>query len=115
MPGKAAKVILTEEQQATLDEFSRSRTEPLFLSQRSTVILLAFAGRLNEEVAPQVNLERHQVGIWRSRWADAFNRLVLVECMKIASVAEVKAQFSAFLAIHDKKPRIGFVTGDPSR
>ena len=25
------------------------------------------------------------------------------------------AQFSAFLAIHDKKPRIGFVTGDPSR
>ena len=25
------------------------------------------------------------------------------------------AQFSAFLAIHEPKPRIGFVTGDPSR
>ena len=82
MPGKAAKVILTEKQQAILDEFSRSRTESLFLSQRSTVILLAFAGRLNEEIAPQVNLERHQVGIWRSRWAEAFSRLVLVECME---------------------------------
>src|SRR5437588_10357278 len=82
MQGKAAKVILTEKQQAILDEFSRSRTESLFLSQRSTIILLAFAGLLNEEIAPQVGLERHQVGIWRSRWAEAFDRLVLVECLE---------------------------------
>src|SRR5436305_10985273 len=69
MPGKAAKVTITERQQEILDEFSRSRSEPLFLSQRSTIILLAFAGLLNEEIAPQVDLERHQVGIWRARWA----------------------------------------------
>src|SRR5438876_7292680 len=82
MPGKAAKVTITEKQQAILDEFSRSRTEPSFLSQRSGIILLAFAGLLNEEIAPQVGLERHQVGIWRMRWAEAFNRLVLVECLE---------------------------------
>jgi transposase len=82
MPGKAAKVTVTEKQQAILDEFSRSRTEPSFLSQRSSIILLAFTGLLNEEIAPQVGLERHQVGIWRSRWAEAFNRLVLVECLE---------------------------------
>jgi transposase len=80
MPGKAAKVTITEKQQQILDEFSRSRCAASFLSQRSTIILLAFAGLLNEEIAPQVGLERHQVGIWRSRWAEAFDRLVLVEC-----------------------------------
>ena len=36
MPGKAAKVTITERQQEILDEFSRSRSEPLFLSQRSS-------------------------------------------------------------------------------
>ena len=81
MAGKAAKVTITERQQEILDEFSRSRSEPYFLRQRATIILLAFAGLLNEEIAPQVDLERHQVGIWRTRWAEAFDRLVLVECL----------------------------------
>lgn len=85
MPGKAAKVIITERQQEILDEFSRSRSEPYFLRQRSTLILLAFAGLRNEQIAPQVGLERHQVGIWRSRWAEAFDDLVLVECLEDAT------------------------------
>jgi hypothetical protein len=82
MPGKAAKVTITERQQEILDEFSRSRCEPYFLRQRATIILLAFAGLLNEAIAPQVDLERHQIGIWRARWAAAFDRLVLVECLE---------------------------------
>jgi hypothetical protein len=82
MPGKAAKVVITERQQEILTTFSRSRTEPSFLRQRSTVILLAFAGKLNEEIAPLVDLERHQVGVWRSRWAEAFDRLVRIECVE---------------------------------
>jgi transposase len=82
MPGKAAKVIITERQQQILDEFSRSRCEPSFLRHRSTLILLAFSGWRNEPIAPQVELERHQVGIWRARWAAAFDRLVVVECLE---------------------------------
>src|ERR1700733_14613306 len=85
MPGKAAKVTITERQKEILDEFSRSGSEPYFLPQRATIILLAFAGLLNEEIAPRVDLERHQVGIWRSRWADGFDRLVLVECLEGAT------------------------------
>jgi transposase len=81
MAGNAAKVVITERQQEILDEFSRSRTEPSFLCQRSSLILLAFSGQLNEQIAPQVDLERHQVGLWRSRWAQAFHRLVRVECL----------------------------------
>jgi hypothetical protein len=82
MPGKAAKVTITEKQQAILEEFRRSRSEPSFLSQRSALILLAFSGLRNEDIAPVVGLERHQVGIWRARWSEAFDRLVLVECME---------------------------------
>jgi transposase len=82
MPGKAAKVIITERQQQILNEFSRSRSEPYFLRQRSTIILLAFSGLLNEQIAPQVDLERHQVGLWRTRWVEAFDRLILVECLE---------------------------------
>jgi transposase len=82
MPGKAAKVTITEKQRAMLDEFSRSRSEPLFLRQRSTIVLLAFAGLRNEQIAPQAGVGRHQVGLWRRRWAEAFDRLVLVECLE---------------------------------
>jgi transposase len=82
MPGKAAKVTISERQQEILNEFSRSRTEPYFLRQRATIILLAFSGLLNEQIAAEVDLERHQVGIWRSRWAEAFDRLVVVECLE---------------------------------
>jgi hypothetical protein len=82
MPGKAAKVTITERQQEILDEFSRSRSEPYFLRQRATIVLLAFARLLNEQIAPQVDLERHQVGLWRARWAEAFDHLVLIECLE---------------------------------
>ena len=82
MPGKAAKVIITERQEQILTTFSRSRSDPSFLRQRATLILLAFAGKLNEEIAPVVDLERHQVGVWRARWADAFDRLVRIECVE---------------------------------
>ena len=81
MAGNAAKVTISERQQEILNEFSRSRSEPYFLCQRSTIILLAFAGLLNEQIASEVDLDRHQVGVWRSRWAEAFNRLVLIECL----------------------------------
>jgi transposase len=82
MPGKAAKVVISERQQEVLQEYSRSRTEPYFLRQRSAIILLAFAGMLNEQIALEVDLERHQVGTWRARWAAAFDRLVLIECLE---------------------------------
>jgi putative transposase len=44
------------------------------------MILLAFDGLVNEDIAEQIGCERHAVGPWRHRWADAFQRLVLVEC-----------------------------------
>lgn len=80
MPGRAAKVIITERQQDVLQTMIRSSTCPQALAQRAHMILLAFDGWANEDIADRLGCERHAVGIWRRRWATAFERLVLVEC-----------------------------------
>ena len=80
MPGKAAKVIITERQQDILQTMTRSSTCPQARAQQARMILLAFAGSDNEDIAHQIGCERHAVGIWRRRWASAFPRLVLIEC-----------------------------------
>jgi transposase len=82
MPGKAAKVTITERQQRVLEEFSRSRTEAQVISQRATIILRAFAGRSNEEISAEIGLERKQVGLWRRRWRDAWESLTRLECLE---------------------------------
>jgi|SRR6516162_3565486 len=80
MPGRAAKVTITERQQAVLRTMTRSSTCPQAVALRARMILLAFDGLCNEDIADRIGCERHAVGLWRRRWAEAFGRLVLVEC-----------------------------------
>lgn len=80
MPGKAAKVVVTERQRDLLVEFSKSRTESQQLQQRAEIILLAFAGQSNQQIAAKVGLGRHPVGLWRRRWRDAWEELTRWEC-----------------------------------
>jgi transposase len=80
MPGQAAKVVITEKQQAILLELSQARTESRLVVQRATIVLRAFAGKLNEEVSAEIGLGRHQVGVWRRRWQDAWEELTALEC-----------------------------------
>lgn len=80
MPGKAAKVVISERQQEVLREFSRSKSEGRMIVQRATIILRAFAGMTNEVIAAEVQLERKQVGLWRRRWQAAWEALTVLEC-----------------------------------
>jgi putative transposase len=80
MPGRAAKVTITERQQEVLRTMTRAATCSQALAQRARMILLAFDGLANDEIAQRLGCERHAVGTWRRRWAKAFDRLVLVEC-----------------------------------
>ena len=80
MAGTAAKIIISERQQKLLEEFRKSRTIGKCLSQRAAIILLGFAGMLNEDIALQVGLNRQQVGLWRQRWRDAWDALCVWEC-----------------------------------
>jgi transposase len=85
MSGSAAKVVITERQQEVLRQLSTARTVAKRLTQRAEVILLAFEGLDNEAIGARVGLERHQVGIWRRRWQNAFAKLVRIECVETAA------------------------------
>lgn len=80
MPGKAAKVLITERQQPILVELSKSRTESQLVVQRATVVLRAFAGQLNEQIAAEIGLGAGQVGVWRRRWQATWEALTALEC-----------------------------------
>jgi transposase len=80
MPGKAAKVWITERQQPILMELSKSLTESRLVVQRATIVLRAFAGQLNEQIAVEIGLGPGQVGVWRRRWQAAWNELTALEC-----------------------------------
>ena len=80
MPGKAAKVVITERQQSLLQEIAAARTSEVRMSQRARIILLAFEGLKNEEVNAQVSMNPDQVGVWRKRRKAAFTQWVSVEC-----------------------------------
>lgn len=79
MPGKASMVVVTERQQDILKEFSRSTTIAWRLRQRAQMILLAFEKRLNRDIAETVRLGTDQVGKWRKRWQEDFDRLTVIE------------------------------------
>jgi putative transposase len=80
MPGRAARIIITERQQAVLQTMTRSSTCAQAAAQRARMILLGFDSWDNEVIADQIGCERHAVGVWRRRWAQAWQRLVLIEC-----------------------------------
>jgi transposase len=102
MPGKAAKITITERQQEILQTLSRSVTAASRARQRATIILLAFDGLRNEEIAQRVGLTHRQVGRWRRRWAKAWDQLIDIECCE--SRADLRRAIDAVLT---DEPRPG--------
>ena len=86
MSGKAAKIIYTEKQHSILQQMRRSTTAPQRLVQRVGIILMAFTGALNEDIADKIGLARKQVGLWRRRWQQSFDALVAIECRENQAV-----------------------------
>ena len=80
MPGKTAKVTITERQQDLLRTIRNAPTSSAQLQQRAAIVLLAFEKRGNPEIATAVGLSQRQVSRWRRRWADAWDRLIRIEC-----------------------------------
>ncbi|MGZ3488840.1 MAG: IS630 family transposase, partial [Isosphaeraceae bacterium] len=105
MPGKAAKITITESQQEILRTFSRSTTAPSRLRQRASIMLMAFDGLLNAEIAETVGLVHRQVGRWRRRWANAWEQLINIECCE--SRATLRRAIEAVLT---DEPRPGAPT-----
>jgi putative transposase len=102
MPGKAAKVIITERQQDILQSLAFSRASPKGLAHRAEIILLAFSQLKNEDVAKKVHCERHSVGIWRRRWKKYFPQLIDIECCEKPTALK-----EAILEVLSDLPRAG--------
>jgi hypothetical protein len=51
MSGKVARIVLSEKQDEILQSMTRSTTLSWRLVQRASIILLAFAGESNEDIA----------------------------------------------------------------
>jgi putative transposase len=56
MPGKAAKITISERQQEILRTLCNAPTAPSQFRQRAGIILLAFDGLGNPDIAAQVGL-----------------------------------------------------------
>jgi transposase len=96
MPGKAAKVTVTERQHEILLALRNATTAPSHLRQRAAVILLAFDGLRNDEIAGRIGLGRFQVGRWRRRWARAWSGLIDLECRETG--ADLRRAIEAILS-----------------
>ena len=101
MPGKAAKIKVSEKQLVVLQELSCSRTVSKGTVQRALSIVQGFQGKLNQEIALEVGLNRQQVGVWRQRWRNAWESLCVWECAQPHRLRE------AMLAVLSDAPRPG--------
>ena len=75
MPGKAARIQLTEKQQIILQELASATTTAVAIAQRANIILKGYDKTLNQDIADAIGMHRNQVGIWRTRWRDSFEAL----------------------------------------
>ena len=80
MPGSAAKLLITERQQAVLRQMAAAPTSPVRLAQRAQIVLRAFEGALNQTIAAAIHLDPTAVGLWRRRWVKAWPKLIRIEC-----------------------------------
>ena len=101
MPGRAAKVQVSEKQLAVLQELSRSRTAAKGTVQRASIIVRGFQGMLNQQIGAEVGRNRQQVGVWRQRWWDAWDSLCVWECTQTHRLRE------AILEVLSDSPRPG--------
>lgn len=65
----AQQITLADEERDALVHWSRGRSTPARLVMRAKIVLLAAAGKRNNEIAPVVGTDRLTVARWRSRFA----------------------------------------------
>jgi transposase len=65
----AKQIILDEQTERQLRVLARARRIEARVQQRARIVLLAAEGHQNKDIAIQVGLDRRQVALWRSRFA----------------------------------------------
>lgn len=68
MSRQAAAIVLTPEEQATLQTWSRARTLPARLVQRARIVRMAAEGSQSQAIAAELGTSRPTVQLWRQRF-----------------------------------------------
>jgi len=66
----AIALELTASERTTLEKWSKGRSTPVRLVLRAKIVLLASQGKLNRDIAEQLQTTRKTVGEWRARFAE---------------------------------------------
>jgi len=69
MPKRATQVILSEEEQAALEQFTKRHKSGQQLVLRARIVLAAGEGHSNAEIARRLSVSVETVRLWRDRWA----------------------------------------------
>ena len=104
-------IILSPEEQTTLDAWAQARSLPLRLIQRAQIIRLAAQGTQSQEIAKGLGISRPTVQLWRQRFlalrvaglekdAPRPGRLPRITPKKIKSVIEATLQTKPPTATH---------------
>jgi len=100
---QAAAIILSDRQQTLLKQIVRRTTNPHRLVRRAQLLLAAADGTSNTQISQQLQLERGQVSLWRTRWLVAAPQLAQAEA---ESVSEQQL-LSLITKILSDEPRLG--------
>lgn len=83
MARSAPKVILNPKIVSILEQITRRHHSSQIMVRRSLIILKAAQGQQNKQIAAHLNLKRHTVGLWRTRFSKEIHRLdaaIATEC-----------------------------------
>jgi len=64
----AERIILTPQEEATINRWAHGKSFPLRLVQRAKIIQLAAEGVFNHDIAKRLNISRPTVQLWRERF-----------------------------------------------
>src|SRR3989304_9251413 len=65
MSRRAASIVLSPEERATIDMWARGKRFPVRLVQRAQIVLMAADGVLNQDIAARIGSTRPTVQLWR--------------------------------------------------
>lgn len=72
---KPPSIELTEDQKEILEQLARGRIQSHGMVTRAKLVLAAAAGKNNQVIAQQLQVQRGMVRSWRGRWLAAAERL----------------------------------------
>jgi len=102
MPGKAARVQLSERMYEILRELASSRTVGNAIALRANIVLMGFRRATNQQIAAHLGLCAETAGKWRRRWRDSWPALLRMEFV------ESRAKFTrSIMSCLSDAPRSG--------